>query len=248
MSHEIRTPMNAILGFSHILLDQRETAFLPDEYRQFLKNIHASGEHLMTLISDILEISRIEAGKLQLFEDEINLGDMMKGIATVYEHQADRKGVRLTYVADPGLPGRICSDRGKLSQIIINLLGNAIKFTPARKEVELKVFREENSFVIRVTDQGIGIPHDKQEIIFNPFEQADNSNTRQHGGTGLGLAITKRLVEFMEGTISLVSEEGKGTCVNVILPLKETEDRPSLPSATQEKNHRLFKANMDLGH
>ncbi|MDM8548844.1 response regulator [Desulfobacterales bacterium HSG2] len=251
MSHEIRTPMNAILGFSHILLDQRETAFLPDEYRQFLENIYTSGEHLMTLINDILEISRIEAGKIELFKDEINLGDLMKGIATVYEPQAARKGVRLSYAVDSGLPGSICSDRGKLSQIIINLLGNAIKFTPARKEVRVKVFREENSFVIRVTDQGIGIPHDKQELIFDPFEQVDNSSTRQHGGTGLGLAITRRLVEFMEGTISLASEEGRGTRMSVRLPLKVAEDRASVSSPAREEESspgvRSFsKANMIL--
>ncbi|MDM8548833.1 response regulator [Desulfobacterales bacterium HSG2] len=251
MSHEIRTPMNAIMGFSHILMDQRETSFLSDEYRQFLENIHASGEHLMTLISDILEISRIEAGKIELFEEEINLGDLMKGIATVYDPQAVRQGVRLSYAVDPGLPGSICSDRGKLTQIIINLLGNAIKFTPARKEVRLKMLKEENSLVIRVTDQGIGIPHDKQEVIFDPFEQADNSNTRQHGGTGLGLAITRRLAEFMEGTISLVSEEGTGTRVSVILPLKETEGCASVPSPVREEDirpgvHSFSKASMIL--
>ncbi|MBF0287100.1 MAG: response regulator [SAR324 cluster bacterium] len=221
MSHEIRTPMNAIIGFSQVLLNRSKNTPLPEGFQQYLENIYTSGHNLTNLINNILEISRIEAGKVELTEEDFDLVDLVEGIYNIYNPQASKNGVVFTYEMDPKLPAYIHADKGKLTQILINLIGNAIKFTPANKEVKLKVLGDQEIIAFMVIDQGIGIPADRQEAIFDPFEQADGSTIRQYGGTGLGLSITKRLVDLLGGKISLISLVEHGTNFSVTMPLKK---------------------------
>jgi PAS domain S-box-containing protein len=222
MSHEIRTPLNSIIGFSKLLLEKNNTITLPENVQSFLENINMSGKILAELINNILEISRIEAQKIEIAEESFHLRKFVIGIYEICKLQAANKKVIFAYEVDPKLTIAIKTDRIRLTQILINIIGNAIKFTPSQKKVKLEVIKEGNHRIgFKVIDQGIGIPEDKQKIIFDPFVQVDASISRQYGGTGLGLSITKKLVELLGGTISLVSLENEGTTLHVVLPLKK---------------------------
>ncbi len=211
MSHEIRTPMNAIIGMTELLLDTK----LSQTQRDYLKMVQESGESLLALINDILDFSKIEAGKLELehevFEVRESLGDTMKSLAL----RAHGKGLELAFHVDASVPDFLYGDVGRLRQIVVNLIGNAIKFTDDG-EVVLEVNcrgrdddRAELCFSVR--DTGIGIAPEKCQSIFEEFEQADTSTTRRFGGTGLGLAISSRLAQLMEGQIWVESELGRGS-------------------------------------
>ena len=226
MHHEIRTPLNSIIGFSEILLHKIQSTALPKEFSQFLENIHSSGKDLTFLLNDILEISRIEAEKVDIVEKDFDLMNLIKDISLSYESQAHKKGLMYHWDADPRLPVYVRSDRVKLIQILNNLIGNAIKFTPAGKGVKLKVLKGVGDEIIfMVSDEGIGIPEDKKELLFKPFEQFDASTTRRYGGLGLGLAIVKKLVELLDGEITLTSRENMGAVAKVILPMKEVSSQ-----------------------
>ncbi len=221
MSHEIRTPMNAILGFSEILKEQSITN---EGYLEYIDGIQTSGKNLLNLINDILDLSKIEAGRLDIVYEPINPHSIIDEIRQVFSFKIKEKGLDFIIDVDPKLPKGILFDETRLRQVLFNLIGNAVKFTKEGSitiEVTSKNLNEECShidMIFTVKDTGIGIPKSQQKIIFEPFRQREGQSTRKYGGTGLGLTITRRLVELMNGKLRLKSEPGKGTSFTVYLP------------------------------
>ena len=209
VSHEVRTPMNAIVGFARMLGDAR----LPAPYSDHARMIERAGEALMTILNDILDLTKIESGRLELKSVPFSLAEKMKMIEEFWLAPAREKGLYLRTVLDKDMPAAVLGDTVRVRQVLFNLVNNAIKFTQSGG-ITVKASAGERSgkrlrLRFEVSDTGIGVPYDKQATIFEAFTQADSSTNRRYGGTGLGLSISKRLVDVMGGEIGVVSEPGR---------------------------------------
>ena len=231
ISHEIRTPLNGIIGVTGIMMPESNNA----RQREQLRIIQNSADSLLTLLNDLLDHARIEAGKLSIVRQTFALPQLLRDVIGLFESQAEAHGLRLRAQFSGNLPRYAVSDDVRIRQILVNILGNALKFTQ-RGEVTLSVTRESeaaNIATVRITveDSGIGIPEEAQKKIFEPFTQADNSTSRLYGGSGLGLTISRQLAEQLGGSLSLTSSPGIGTRVDIILPMQ-------LPTVSQELSYQ----------
>jgi signal transduction histidine kinase len=222
MSYELRTPLNAILGYTELILD-RIYGEVGEEVREVLVRLEKSGRHLLALINDVLDLSKIEAGQLTLSLNDYSVKDIVQTVVTGMESLAADKKLTLRSNLPPELPlGR--GDERRITQVFLNLIGNAIKFTDVG-EITVRVTTSNGAFVVAVADTGPGIAPEDQEKIFQEFQQGDNSSTRKKGGTGLGLSIAKHIVEMHGGRIWVESSPGKGSTFWFTLPVRVERHR-----------------------
>jgi signal transduction histidine kinase len=216
MSHELRTPLNAVIGFSEVLL-QRMFGALNDKQDEYLKDIYASGQHLLSLINDILDLSKIEAGRMELTPAPFHLPGALENAVTLVKERAGRHGIALELDLDPSLV-EVIADERKVKQVVLNLLSNAVKFTPEGGRIVLRAARREGAVEIAVSDTGVGIAPEDQAAIFEEFRQV-GSDDRRREGTGLGLALARKFVELHGGRIRVESAVGRGSTFTFTLPL-----------------------------
>ena len=219
MSHELRTPLNAILGYTEMMVDGLY-GDMPEKAQTVLERVQSNGRHLLGLINDVLDLSKIEAGQLVLTIEDYSVADMVATVMSATESLARTKGIALGSAVAPGLPmGK--GDARRLTQVLLNLVGNAIKFTD-QGSVEIRGAAVGSNFELSVVDTGFGIAPEDQAKIFEEFQQVDNSSTRKKGGTGLGLSISRKIVELHGGAITVTSEIGKGSIFKVTIPVIAT--------------------------
>ena len=217
MSHELRTPLNAIIGFAEVIKDEMFGPVGIPKYSDYAKDIHNSGRHLLDLINDILDLSKLEAGKMALHENEVALGATIDACLTLVRDGAEKGGVRLVTKVEPGLPRLRCDERA-LKQVLLNLLSNAIKFTPRDGEVTLRARQAPGGIAIAVSDTGIGMSKDEVAVALASFGQIDSKLARKNQGTGLGLPIAKSLIELHDGTLVVESAPKVGTTMTAMFP------------------------------
>ncbi|WP_245375272.1 ATP-binding protein [Paenibacillus eucommiae] len=228
MSHELRTPLNSLLILSQLLAHNKE-GNLTDKQIEYAETIHTSGQELLKLIDDVLDLSKIESGKLDLQQESVSIQEIAQSILRAFQPLAEQKGLKFAIQVSPDFPEQLMTDRQRLMQILRNLLSNAIKFTN-KGEVKINFYRDwrhSSMVTFSVEDTGIGIPVDKQEMIFEAFRQADGTTGRKYGGTGLGLSISREFAQLLGGEIQLESEEGRGSRFTLFLP----EEQLGLPSS-----------------
>src|SRR3989454_4080991 len=215
MSHELRTPLNAIIGFSEVLTE-RMFGELNEKQEEYLKDIYASGTHLLSLINDILDLSKIEAGRMELELTDFDLPTAIENALTLVRERAGRRGIALHMTVDKRL-GEVRADERKIRQVVLNLLSNAIKFTPEGGRVEVRAVPADRSVEVSVTDTGVGIAPEDQEAVFEEFRQVGTSAAKQEG-TGLGLALCRKFVELHGGGILGQSQRGMGSTFTFPVP------------------------------
>jgi two-component system cell cycle sensor histidine kinase PleC len=221
VSHELRTPLNAIIGFSEMMRQQLFGAMGHRKYADYANDIHESGRYLLEVINDILDMSKIEAGRMNLMPEPLMLGDLFDECLKVVIPDASSRGVEVAQAGNRGI--EVQGDRRALKQVVINLLSNAIKFTPSGGKITLRAYRYRGTVRIAITDTGIGISKHDIARLGRPFEQLENQLTKGHKGTGLGLAISRSIIEMHGGKLDIKSKVGEGTTVTCVLPSVETE-------------------------
>jgi two-component system, sensor histidine kinase and response regulator len=226
MSHELRTPLNSILGMADLALERATDS----EQRSYLSILRSSGDALMALINGILDLSKIESGAMQLAEEPFDPLEVLEGSVEGIAIQGHKKGLDVDFYADPKLPARIVGDAGKLRQVLLNLLANAVKYTETGS-VSCTASVKNGTLRIIVADTGVGIPQEFREQIFAPFYQIDQTSTKRHPGTGIGLTITKQLITMMGGSISFESALGKGSAFEIEVPIRLPPGEPAINSA-----------------
>ncbi len=217
MSHELRTPLNAIIGFAEVIKDQMFGPVGTAKYADYAKDIHTSGRHLLDLINDILDLSKLEAGKLELREAEVDLAGAAEECLALVRNRAQKSDVTLATAFEQNLPPLLCDERA-LKQVLLNFLSNAVKFTPAGGTVTTGIKREGGGLSVYVRDTGIGMSQPDIQVALSAFGQIDSKVARQHQGTGLGLPISKSLIELHGGTLGVESMPGKGTTMTASFP------------------------------
>jgi len=220
MSHELRTPLNAIIGFSEIMESGMFGPLGSDKYREYCRDIHQSGQYLLEVINDILDMSKIEAGRIRLDAEQIELDPFLNDAMRVVSGRADDKRLKLTARIGRGI--RLTADHRLLKQIVLNLLSNAVKFTPEGGRVTIRARATSGWVSVSIADTGIGIPEDALARLGRPFEQVESQLTKSHQGSGLGLAIAKSLTELHHGAMRIRSTPGIGTMVLLRLPISRT--------------------------
>ena len=226
MSHELRTPLNAVIGFSEVL-NERMFGELNAKQAEYVEDIHSSGRHLLSLINDILDLSKIEAGRMELEPSAFSLPDMLQSTLVLLRERATNHDIALSLDVPPQI-GMITADERKVKQVMLNLLSNAVKFTPDGGSVAVRATPKGPMIEISVTDTGIGIAAEDQEAVFDEFKQVGRDSARKAEGTGLGLALTKKFVELHGGTIRVESELGRGSTFAFTLPAGASNDEASL--------------------
>ena len=242
MSHELRTPLNSILGFSDVLAAAKN---LDDRQHRYVTNIRSSGQSLLAMINDVLDLAKIESGRMEVHAIEFRLEDLVERIVHSVAPLAEKKNIDLNFSVAPDCP-LLFSDIGKLEQILLNLLSNAIKFTPEGGRIRVQgIGHDARQVDIVVEDNGVGIPLDDQEAIFEKFRQGsgipgqEDAMTREYGGTGLGLSIVKELARLLGGHVSLNSEFGKGSTFTVRIPVQHTDPLAANATESQPESHQV---------